>query len=271
MKIIVVAMKKGGVGKSSVVFNLADYLTVVKKKKVLIIDCDESCNLTFSYPEIVGGVGSAFELFTNEYVEVGKVNDKLDLIKGSELLNDDELNLNKENVYDYQKLFDRFMFDYTVKDIDFENKYDYVLIDTHNDESVLTLNCLVVADIVLGVSEPSRNGYRAWFKLQNAITRIKNKIKNKTYYDIVKAQPYIIANKVKFVANNMPTSSRIFLESVENDDNFLGIIPDKELIASSLLTNQGIFSLKEQDPKLAEKNKAFYQNIENLFDKILSL
>ena len=85
------------------------------------------------------------------------------------------------------------------------------------------------------------------------------------------AKPYIIANKVKFVANNMPTSSRIFLESVENDDNFLGLIPDKELIASSLLTNQGIFSLKEQDPKLAEKNKKFYQNIETIFEKILSL
>ena len=231
MEIIVVAMKKGGVGKSSLLFNLINYLTVVKKKKVMAMDGDESCNLTFSYPNIDTDSSSMFDLFQNQEVKVAKVNDKLDIIKGSELLNDDELNL----------------------------------IDTHNDESVLTLNCLVVADIVLGVSEPSRNGYRAWFKLQNTIASLKNK------FDFMVAEPYIIANKVKFVANNMPTSSRIFLESVENDDNFLGLIPDKELIASSLLTNQGIFSLKEQDPKLAEKNKKFYQNIETIFEKILSL
>lgn len=260
MEIIVVAMKKGGVGKSSLLFNLINYLTVVKKKKVMAMDGDESCNLTFSYPNIDNDSSSMFDLFQNQEVKVAKVNDKLDIIKGSELLNDDELNLNKKKDSDYLKLFNWF-----VNNPDLENKYDYVLIDTHNDESVLTLNCLVVADIVLGVSEPSRNGYRAWFKLQNTIASLKNK------FDFMVAEPYIIANKVKFVANNMPTSSRIFLESVENDDNYLGLIPDKELIASSLLTNQGIFSLKEQDPKLAEKNKKFYQNIETIFEKILSL
>ena len=260
MEIIVVAMKKGGVGKSTLLFNLINYLTVVKKKKVMAMDGDESCNLTFSYPNIDNDSSSMFDLFQNQEIKVAKVNDKLDIIKGSELLNDDELNLNKNKDSDYMKLFNWF-----VNNPDLENKYDYVLIDTHNDESVLTRNFLVVADIVLGVSEPSRTGYRAWFKLQNTIASLKNK------FSFMVAKPYIIANKVKFVANNLPTSSRIFLESVENDDNYLGLIPDKELIASSLLKNQGIFSLKEQDLKLAEKNKKFYQNIETIFEKILSL
>ncbi len=46
MKSICVFNNKGGVGKTTLLCNLAAYLAKEKKKKVLVIDCDPQCNAT---------------------------------------------------------------------------------------------------------------------------------------------------------------------------------------------------------------------------------
>ena len=45
-KIYTTNIKKGGVGKTTITFNGAFYLAVKKNKRVLLIDLDDSCNLT---------------------------------------------------------------------------------------------------------------------------------------------------------------------------------------------------------------------------------
>jgi len=55
MKSIVVFNNKGGVGKTTLLCNLASYLSIKKGKKILIIDTDPQCNATaymFPYPQI---------------------------------------------------------------------------------------------------------------------------------------------------------------------------------------------------------------------------
>lgn len=55
MKSIVVFNNKGGVGKTTLLCNVASYLQKIKKKKVLIVDMDPQCNATaymFPYPQI---------------------------------------------------------------------------------------------------------------------------------------------------------------------------------------------------------------------------
>jgi cellulose biosynthesis protein BcsQ len=55
MKSLVVFNNKGGVGKTTLLCNLASYLALREKKKVLIIDTDPQCNATaymFPYPQI---------------------------------------------------------------------------------------------------------------------------------------------------------------------------------------------------------------------------
>jgi cellulose biosynthesis protein BcsQ len=55
MKSIVVFNNKGGVGKTTLLCNLASYLALREGKKILIIDTDPQCNATaymFPYPEI---------------------------------------------------------------------------------------------------------------------------------------------------------------------------------------------------------------------------
>lgn len=55
MKSVVVFNNKGGVGKTTLLCNLASYLKIKKGKKVLIVDSDPQCNATsymFPYPQI---------------------------------------------------------------------------------------------------------------------------------------------------------------------------------------------------------------------------
>jgi len=55
MKSIVVFNNKGGVGKTTLLCNLASYLALKRGKKILIIDTDPQCNATaymFPYPQI---------------------------------------------------------------------------------------------------------------------------------------------------------------------------------------------------------------------------
>jgi len=55
MKSIVVFNNKGGVGKTTLLCNVAAYLQKVKKKKVIIVDMDPQCNATaymFPFPKI---------------------------------------------------------------------------------------------------------------------------------------------------------------------------------------------------------------------------
>ncbi len=46
MKSIAFFNNKGGVGKTTLVCNLAGYLAAERKKKVLVIDADPQCNAT---------------------------------------------------------------------------------------------------------------------------------------------------------------------------------------------------------------------------------
>ena len=45
-KIVSLYNNKGGVAKTTTIFNLAVYLSKAKSKKVLLVDCDSQCNCT---------------------------------------------------------------------------------------------------------------------------------------------------------------------------------------------------------------------------------
>lgn len=261
MKVITVNVNKGGTGKSTISYTLAKWLTLRKNKKVLLIDGDRSCNLSFSFPD--AGASSILDIFekTGRPVEFHQVGKNLDFIKGSEQLDDHELDLKSRQ--NNCMLF----FMWIADNVDRLNEYDYILIDTHNDTSLVTYNFLAVADIVLGVSEPSRNGFRAWLELEDTIDHLKVEIidvmTRKTY---VTATPYLIANKVEHIG----TSSKQFLEMVELQPNYLGMIQKKELLAKTLLQDKSIFEMREEmSPAEQAKHEKFYANVDTVFEKVI--
>lgn len=259
MKIITVNINKGGTGKSTISYNLSKYLSGRKNKKVLLVDGDRSCNLSYSFDNL--GDSTVADIFNKKTIEIYPIGSNLDIIQGSKYLEDNSLHLSsRQNNC-------MIMYSWILDNQERLDKYDYMIIDTHNDDSLVTSNFLAIADIVLGVSEPSRNGFRAWLELQDTIEYLKSELvdlrSRETY---VNAVPYLISNRVDHIGN----SSKDFLEISQKDPNYIGMIQKKELLAKSLLDDISIFE-RQDKMTLKEQNKheSFYTNISIIFDTII--
>lgn len=261
MKIITVNINKGGTGKSTFSYNFAKWLSLRKKKKVLLIDGDSSCNLTYSFGNKQSK--TIFDVFETGQTDYHRIDDYLDFIQGSQFLNDDTLELRKRQ----NNCLIFFM--WVADNIDKLSSYDYIVIDTHNDASLLTSNFMAAADLVIGVSEPSRNGYRAWLELQKTIERLKTEVVDViTRKSYIQAEPYLIGNKIGHIGN----TSKEFLATIRSDERFLGVLPKKELLAKSLLTDKSIFEqYDEMSAGEKRRQEIFYKHVEELFNKIIDI
>ncbi|HEO6712721.1 TPA: ParA family protein [Streptococcus agalactiae] len=259
MKIITVNINKGGTGKSTFSYNFSKWLSRIKGQKVLLIDGDSSCNLSYSFNH--KSSKTIFDIFKNGEFEILNIDKNLDFINGSSRLTDDVLDLRKRQNNCL------IMFMWIADNIDILSNYNYIVIDTHNDSSLVTSNFIAAADIVLGISEPSRNGYRAWLELQNTITNLKNEVVDiMTRKSYIQAEPYLVGNKIEHIGN----TSKEFLEIISEDSRFIGYLPKKELLAKSLLLDKDIFE-QRKNMTATEKNrhKKFFSDIDELFNNIV--
>ncbi|ARJ37740.1 hypothetical protein SporoP8_01875 [Sporosarcina ureae] len=101
--------------------------------------------------------------------------------------------------------------------------------------------------------------------LDNLKEEIVDSLSLQTY---VTATPYLIANKVDHIGN----SSKHFLEMVELQPNYLGIVLKKELLAKTLLEDRSIFEMHDtMNNNERARHESFYNNIDVLFEKIISI
>lgn len=269
MKIETVYINKGGSGKSSVVYNMAKKKSL-SGSKVLLIDGDRSCNLTYSF----GGLGesSIVDIFKKQPVEIYSVDENIDIIKGSTEFNDDSLDIkSRQNncliLYAWIKR--------NWKELD--EKYDYIIIDTHNDTSLITYNCIAVADMVLAVADPTKNSLRAWVELLDTLNYLKSEvIEIDSGESYVNAAPYLLANQIDVKGNNLTRRSKEFLEWIENEDDYkdkyIGMITRREMFGKSLTDDQSIYDqLNMMDEKEAIKHKEFIKAVDLVFDKVYDI
>ena len=266
MKIQTTNLGKGGGGKTTDTFNEGDWLARVKGLRTLLIDGAWECNLTRTFD--VKCEKTVYDIFTTGEYEIVPISENLSLICGDERLTDEQLDLASRN-NKYLQLFMWFSEHYE----ELEAQFDVILIDTHNDESLVTANFIAVSDIVLAVSDASLNGFRAWLSLKNFVDFIKSEaievITKKSY---VKAEPYLIGNKIKYVGNNVTDTCKQFLEVVEEDQAYLGSIQEKELMAKSLVISQSVFEQREEmTANQQETHQKFYDNINYVYENILSV
>lgn len=146
MKIITIGALKGGVGKTTFIFNLAGYIAK-DNKKVLLIDLDPQANLTVSFKLKTNNANSA-ELFNGKVLINQTRYKNIDIISSNiklEALNRTLIQVvaSEKILYKYFKFF---------KNQEFLN-YDYVIIDTSPSLSLINLNAFAVADSIVLVSD----------------------------------------------------------------------------------------------------------------------
>lgn len=258
VQILTINVQKGGVGKTTLQYNFTDWLAS-QGKKILVIDSDYSCNATSSYRKLVNQTNNTIiNIFRNKSVDILKVNENIDLISGDseiEQINTELITKQNNCLLLYMWIADHY---------ESLEKYDYIVIDTHNDQSLVTKNCLAVADVILGVSDPSSNGFTALLNLENDVENLRKELID------VRTRESHVTGEVFFIANNVQhnvTNHREFVNEVKKSSNYLGVIQRKALLGKSLLEMQSIVE-QEKNLRIARQHKLFYEATYKVFENI---
>jgi chromosome partitioning protein len=153
MKIITLNSLKGGVGKTTLLYSITNELTK-QKKKILLIDLDSQCNTSKLYDNEYNSKSNVYSMFTNKELNqnIIKINNNIDLIPGDirvAFLNNELINVMQRELILMKIL----------KQI--EKEYDYILIDTHPDLSIVTVNALIVSDLIISPINPNSFSFQS--------------------------------------------------------------------------------------------------------------
>lgn len=264
MKIITFAAIKGGVGKTTLTYNYADWL-VRQGKNVLLIDLDHQCNLTTLFEQTRGEntIAEAFDANATQDVKIDHVKSGLDLIAGYLDLDDVasrlENNSNKEML-----LFIWLKKNFELLDL---NKYDYILIDTHPDFGLMTKNAIAISNYIISPITPSEHGYNAKFDLEARLDKFR-----KSLYDYNTGQTYVDA-ELYFVANKVQhntSMSRELLEHIKGDNTVISQIPSREIFNKSTGKHMSIFEFADSNPNVAREYKNLFEAMPTIFGNILA-
>jgi chromosome partitioning protein len=243
MKIITVNVNKGGAGKTTLAYNLAEYLQ--QRARVLLLDFDDSANLTNRYGDFERTDQTVVGLFDHGIVEPVKITDCLDLIAGHkavELLKE-RLSTRRRR----EEIFGRWL---AMNEAELEAKYDYIVIDTENDEGLLTINALIVSDFVIGVAEPSKDSFLALLNLRRFITVLNDEFN-------WHAKLLLVANKINLSEN----ASLELLQDLSEDNDYIGYLPQRTLLKE----NQSIFMMAAHG-----KTIGVLHQVTTLFDQLVA-
>lgn len=175
MKVISIINYKGGVGKSTVTFNLGAELAA-KNKKVLLIDFDGQGNLTkFSGIEenvkikanIVDMLSSVIAKTNLEADPIYSITDNLDIIACD--IRKENWSIRALSELARETILKRYL--YGLKE---RCDYDYILIDNAPSVNLDFQNALVASDEYLIITEPEIASSDGIYTINNIIKDIKN-------------------------------------------------------------------------------------------------
>ncbi|MEY8514678.1 ParA family protein [Lactococcus taiwanensis] len=281
LQIITSNIKKGGVGKTTIIYNLAYYLQKIKHQRVLLADFDESMNLTnrFILPSEQGSKirleNQVSRFFSGEQFPVPlQVDEGIALIAG-----DAKLSAWLKDIQEGRQRNYLLSWYYSNKEV-LEKHYDYILFDTHNDHSIITDNVLAVSDKVLAIADVDSDSMGKLTEEQEHIDLLKKMVANPmTGESFVSARVLKIGNKIEAEAARNPKGThatkdhRLFVQAfqslMQSDESFLGFFWDRGPLAKAKTESRSMFHLKT-DPRYNKKsNQLFYEASEQLFERIV--
>ncbi|MCD8845199.1 ParA family protein [Staphylococcus gallinarum] len=259
-KILTSNMQKGGVGKSTIIKNLSTYLAVDKGKKVLNIDGDRIGSLSQFYG-VVDPIGTIGELFKpksdQKEIKIHNVHSNIDLISYDSKLDQKESDLSNE----HGKYF--ILMKWMLENKEWLSKYDYLLIDTHNDFDVFAKNAITISDVVLAPDKPSPTREYSEVDMEYRFEKFKNELVEPISGDsYIRAKLYKVGNMVEHNKNRHIE----FLEQLKEEDGYLTWFPNREIFVNATLNTKSMSQLIEEDK--GRNHKKYYKRYLEAMNKI---
>ena len=152
-RVIAVGTLKGGVGKSTVVVSIASILAQ-QGKKVLVIDADPQANSStfLGLDETSTDYKGILDLFENRQIAPEEIVTKTS-IENLDIIGSTILLTATEKKFATMSFAEQQLKKYIDRNLDFFNKYDYIIADTNPSMSKTNQNVFVAADRIICVSD----------------------------------------------------------------------------------------------------------------------
>ena len=170
MKKVVFFNTKGGTGKTTICYNYGWYLAEKKKKKVLFMDFDPQINLVQALNKEANNSKNNLDNLIVDYLKgkvinfedyIVKINDNIDLLPASnnislieEYLTDFLLNKSLTENKIYKASYRNTIIKDILEDSLDENDYDYIVIDSQPNFSLLSTASIIYARTIIVVIKP---------------------------------------------------------------------------------------------------------------------
>lgn len=279
MQIITFAAIKGGVGKTTLTYNLGEWLAQKQHQKVLLIDADSQSSLSQTY-KFYYTKYSLVDIFTYQRnvtrstfttssaktavtaQQVIKHTKTVDVLPSA--LNLDQVLTQLPTRFDREFILYMWMED----NYDYLKQYDYILIDCHPDFSIITQNAIIISDLVFSPIEPSQYSLNAKNILSDRFQGLKeNLVDPRTIRgqreSYVKAQLYFIGNRI----NDKYKISQEFITEIKKDPRTVALIPEQEIIKESTLFANPVVAMTNLKPP----EKAFQTELLKTFANLIKL
>jgi len=241
---------KGGVGKTTITFNLAHALGN-KGKKVLVIDSDPQGNLSQCFGFSEGF--SLLDFYNGIKDDPIHVNDNIDLLRSDLDLDEAEHKLNSKKVFREGALKN------ALSDYGFDREYDYILIDCPPSLNIITTNAMVASNHVLIPVKPEFLPYKGLGSINSIISEVREAF-----------NPSLSILGIVF--NDVKTNRVLTTKVMENVKDIFGeavfntVLRNYVAIAESPISRQSILEY-EPNSNAAKDFQAFAEEFMNAVKK----
>lgn len=260
--IVTINQEKGGVGKSFIAFNFANYLAVEHDKRVLVIDKDFQCNISEIF-DVYDQKDTVANILTGKGdVKVHSVRPNIDLIGGNKNLAAIQESMatssNKE-----MKLYMWLPDNFEKYDL---GQYDFIVIDTHNDFGTATKNAIAVSDMLIAPITPSTLSSDASIKwnLEDFKEGAVDYVTRKSY---IKADLKLVANLIRGTTDNGKDFEAYVDENPEYIAKFRLLDDYDKTIQEKLALSEKYKDTKNK--RILKFKKPFDENMEAIYQAAL--
>lgn len=254
-KFLAIGTIKGGVGKSTATVSIASILAE-QGYNVLLVDADPQANISsyLGLDETAENYKGILDVFENRQIKASEVVNKTD-VENLDIIGSSILLTATEKKFATMSFAEQQLKKYIDRNLDFFNKYDYIIADTNPSMSKVNQNVFVSADKVLCVSDIGVAAHKGIELFDYLLGELAEESELDLKIDAV------LLNKFK-VTNNLSKEYKEFLKNSDLTGHLLlnTVISDSVKLAEAELEQKPI-NIYAPGSKVANEYKELVQEL----------